>query len=305
MGDKYTGCLMGLAIGDALGTPFEFWNKMQISEHLSNSSLCMRDYERGGRNFPKGFYSDDSSQMICLAESLTEKGFDLDDQYNRYRKWLLHGYATPMGDKSYGAGQHTLKVLMKESRQKDDLDGQDKFAGGNGALMRCAPIGLYYQGNLDEIKEKSLLSAYVTHNSSLSGWCCVIVNCAISLIIDGNSKEHILNIIKNHFNNELPKNLYYSLSEDYQNMPDFPFKISGYSFDTLQIALWSWIRAQSFEESLNNAIRLGNDVDTFAAITGALAGCYWGYESIPDQWKDNLLRADYIKDLAVALEKKL
>src|SRR3989338_11362165 len=181
--DQYRGCLIGLALGDALGVPFEFWKKENVIKYFDNHDLEIKNFSRGDINFPAGFYSDDTAMMICLAESLLEKNFDLDDQFERYQKWYLTGYATPFDDRCYGIGQQTLKSLMSKI-DFNTMDGSDERAGGNGSLMRCAPIGLYYQNQHEEIKNKSLLASYLTHNFHLSGWACIILNTIISFIIN-------------------------------------------------------------------------------------------------------------------------
>lgn len=304
--DKYKGCLVGLAVGDALGVPVEFWHQEKISKFLEKNSLEMRSFSMGETTFPAGYYSDDTSQMICLAESLIEKEFDLDDQFNRYKKWFLEGYATPLGNKSYGIGQHTLRVLMKPIRTQYSLESNDEKAGGNGSLMRSAPIGLYYHGDLRQIKEKSFESSFVTHNNRIAGWCCTVLNAAISLVIDGNSKNTILPIIKSFYGNELPESITECLTEKYEKLENyFPFSISGYSLDTLRIALWAWQTTDTFEDSLSAVIRLGGDADTFAVVTGSLTGCYYGYDAIPDRWKYSLMNETYIKSLSEKLCNKI
>ncbi|MCC7571645.1 ADP-ribosylglycohydrolase family protein, partial [Candidatus Micrarchaeota archaeon] len=109
--DRYLGTLFGLAYGDAFGAPFEFWNADKIQEHFADSDLVLQPFMRGNQEFPAGFTTDDTSQMICLAESLLENGFDLEDQFDRYYRWLNEGYGSA-GGSAYGIGQHTVKVLL-------------------------------------------------------------------------------------------------------------------------------------------------------------------------------------------------
>jgi len=295
--DKYKGCLIGLALGDVLGVPFEFWRKESVAEYLDNHELEIKDFTYGELSFPAGFYSDDTAMTICLAESLIEKGFDLEDQFVRYQKWYLTGYATPFDDRSYGIGQQTLKALSRKI-DFNKMDGRDEQAGGNGSLMRCAPIGLHYRGQYDEIKEKSLLSSYITHNYNIAGWACVILNTVISLIVEGVPKEKVLSRVKTIFHKSIPNEINTVLSLDYQKMDDYNYPISGYAVDTLRIALWSWLTSENYLESIKKVILLGNDADTFGAVTGAMAGCYWGYGAIPDEYKLGIIKHDYILKLA-------
>ena len=179
--NKYKGCLVGLAIGDCLGAPFEFKSPENLQVYFANHELDMIDFSMFNETFPAGYYTDDTSMMICLAESLVEKGYDIKDQFARYQKWLLEGYATPYGKDSYGVGQQTFKSLRSPLLELEAMNGFNHKAGGNGSLMRCAPIGLKYE-NYQEIIEKSLISSYATHNYFIAGWCCAVLNLAIRLI---------------------------------------------------------------------------------------------------------------------------
>lgn len=302
--ERYKGCLMGLAIGDALGAPFEFWKKEKVTEYLKNNELELVGFQRGNVKLPAGFYTDDTSLALCLASSLVEKGFSLEDQFSRYRKWLNEGYLTPLGS-SYGVGQQTYKALRRELARVDLLDGSDDKAGGNGSLMRCAPIGLYYQGNLNEIKKKSLVSSYITHNNLIAGWSCVVLNSAISLILEGKNKREILKSISAYYSKEIPTEINDCLIIDYNSLGDqYPFQISGYSLDTLRIALWSWLTSENYVTSIKKVIMLGNDTDTFAAITGSLTGCYYGYTGMPEGWRQTVINKDTIGRLSKLLFEK-
>lgn len=302
--NNYYGCIIGLAIGDVLGAPFEFWKKENVAEYLAINRLELFDFTRGDQKFPAGFYTDDTSQALCLAKSLIENGFDVEDQMSKYRKWLFEGYLTPLG-RAYGVGQHTLRALSRKNSTNDLYDGSEIKAGGNGSLMRCPPVGLYYQGNLDEIEAKSLLSSYITHNNIIAGWSCVVLNSMISLIIDGHAKEEIPRLVANSFSDKMPGEIRDCLTADYQKIGSkYPFPISGYSLDTLRIAIWSWQTSNDYEESIMKVVLLGNDTDTFAAVTGALVGCYYGQQSIPQKWLQKLMRKDDIIEIAEHLYQK-
>ena len=298
--NKYKGCLVGLAIGDCLGAPFEFKSPENLQVYFANHELDMIDFSMFNETFPAGYYTDDTSMMICLAESLVEKGYDIKDQFARYQKWLLEGYATPYGKDSYGVGQQTFKSLRSPLLELEAMNGFNHKAGGNGSLMRCAPIGLKYE-NYQEIIEKSLISSYATHNYFIAGWCCAVLNLAIRLILEGNRKEIIPNKIIELCGDDLPEEISEVLSHNFVLMDKYHSKISGYSVDTLRIAFWSWQTSENYEESIKKVILLGHDTDTFAAVTGALTGCYYGFDSIPTTWTQKLLNNDHIIDLAEKL----
>src|SRR5690606_27627979 len=140
--DKFKGCLLGLACGDYLGATVEYRSKENVRKVFAQGVTPLAVDFHGYGNIT-GFYTDDTSQMICLAESLLEKGFNPQDQLRRYKKWLYEGYATPFGVKSYGVGQNTLRILMRldENSIPEEIT-HDPKQGGNGAVMRCAPVAL-------------------------------------------------------------------------------------------------------------------------------------------------------------------
>ncbi|MFA5128016.1 MAG: ADP-ribosylglycohydrolase family protein [Patescibacteria group bacterium] len=301
--NQYKGCLSGLAVGDVLGTPFEFWKKENVAQYLRDDKLVIKDFSYGDVGFPAGFYSDDTATMICLAESLIEKDFNIDDQFERYRQWYQNGHATPFKDRCYGIGQQTLKSLAKKI-DLNKMDGTDVTAGGNGCLMRCAPIGLYYRGNYKDIKEKSLLSSYLTHNYNIAGWACVVLNSIISLVAEGTPRNNILPEIQSIFGNTLPNEIQDVLDINYISINNYEYPVSGYSVDTLRIAIWAWLTSKNYIDGITKVILLGNDTDTFAAVTGAIAGCYYGYDSIAREYAEKVINNDYIVNLAEKIYNK-
>jgi len=308
--DRYSGTLFGLAYGDAFGAPFEFWNADKIQEHFATNKLVLQPFIRGNQEFPAGFTTDDTAQMICLAESFLENGFDLEDQFDRYSRWLNEGYGSAGGN-AYGIGQHTVKVLLagKEKAMKvSNFDGSDHKAGGNGALMRSAPLSLYYSKlDLDftslyghDLIEKTMYSTYVTHNNLVNAWVCVIFNMSIMFTLWGVKKSELLAEIKNFLSNilELPHEVNEILDFEYTDKNSDKLRISGYAPDTLKIAFWGFFTTDNYLDSIRKVMELGRDTDTFAAVTGALAGAYYGYEHIRKQVKEELVLHDRIEQIA-------
>lgn len=300
---KARGCLVGLACGDYLGMPYEFGLPQKIREYFSSHKLKPISSSIGTRVFPPGFYTDDTSLTICLAESLIENGFDTKDQFKRFKKWFYEGYATPFGDKAFGVGMRTLQSLTKQS--EDNLPTEitdDPKAGGNGALMRCAPIGIRYSQSPDQLTSNSLLSAIITHNNTIASWSCVILNSFISYALKGMDKKDFRNLLLNNIK-DLPKELKDLLKADLNQRKEDQLQTSGYSLHTLAIALFSFFNTDNFEDCITKAIALGGDSDTQGAVTGALAGAYYGEKAIPTVWRTTLMRREYIEKLAERLIK--
>ncbi len=298
LSDHCVGCLIGLACGDALGIPFEYWRKEKTAEYLKNHELEMRQFRFGDNEFPAGFYSDDTAQMICLAESLIEKDFDVEDQFARYKRWFTEGYATPDG-KCFGVGQRTLRVLISQITVPTELVDEPS-AGGNGALMRSAPIALYAHGDFEKIKEYSIRSAIVTHNNEIAAWSCVVLNAAISLLMSCTHKQDVQKKVLKLYS-DMPEDLQIVLKTDLKSLSANALPLSGYSLDSLRIALWAFMKTTNFADSMKAIVFLGGDTDTYAAITGAITGAYYGYNGIPAEWKTKLINQERIKALAMQL----
>lgn len=305
---KYKGCMVGLACGDYLGAPVEFsMSREQVEHFFGGKKLLVLECadQSDVRRIP-GHYTDDTSMALCLAESLVEKGFEVSDQFIRYRRWLLDGYNTPFGDKAYGVGQHTFKMLfaLDENSLPDGLNHKEGH-GGNGALMRCAPIGLSYHYDMAELKDKSFRAAIITHNNSDAAWSCVVLNAFIACALRGYNKKDFVRVFFDHFP-EVPENISgilerfndeSYLSDEYDNQ--------GYTLDTLRIALYSFFKTDDFEGAVTEAVFFGGDADTQGAVAGALAGAYYGYENLPESWVKTLINRDHIEGLAEKMLDKI
>ncbi|OJI06869.1 hypothetical protein BK004_01885 [bacterium CG10_46_32] len=103
---------------------------------------------------------------------------------------------------------------------------------------------------------------------------------------------------KSSIYSDMPEQVAGVLVEDYSKLNKDSIPVSGYCIDILRIALWSLMITDTFYDSIKKVITLGGDTDTFAAVAGALSGCYYGYNGIPETWKSEVMRADYIKELS-------
>lgn len=295
--NKFKGCLVGLAVGDYLGMPVEFCKPFQVKQFYPNG-LEPKSCTRGNSSYPAGFYTDDTAMAICLAESLIEKGFDIKDQFLRYRKWLMEGYATPFGDKAYGVGQNTLRQLF--TADPDSLPTKlvhKENQGGNGALMRCAPLALAYYKNEEELFNKTLESTIITHNNEMAVWSCIVHNCFISYsLLNINKNGFIEKFITTYTN--CPVLIQKILKADFNNLHCIH---TGYTLNTLAISLSCFFTTENFKDCLTKAIYLGGDTDTQGAVAGSLAGTYYGEDKIPSHWKHTLIGKNNIVNTAKEL----
>ena len=138
---RFRGALIGLAVGDALGAPVEF---------CAPGTFEPVTTMRGGGSFglQAGFWTDDTSMALCLAESLTETGgFDPADQMRRYCRWYRDGHLSSTGQ-CFDIGNTTAGALSRFEKTKEPYSGSDrKNTAGNGSLMRLAPVPLFYEAD--------------------------------------------------------------------------------------------------------------------------------------------------------------
>ncbi|MEI6378100.1 MAG: ADP-ribosylglycohydrolase family protein [Candidatus Falkowbacteria bacterium] len=305
--DKFKGCLVGLACGDYLGMPVEFtFGRKDVIDFFGSEILNPVDFiEPNCARRTAGYYTDDTCMALCLADSLLECDFDTRDQFLKYKKWLFEGYNTPFGDRQFGVGDHTYKILtvLREDNLPDVLNHVESH-GGNGALMRCAPVGLLYHDDIAMLKDYSIKSAIITHNNTEAAWSCVVLNTFIAYSLLGIDKADFVDrFINDH--PDCPEHIKKLLLTDFQSLPaKHKMNTSGYTIHTLNVVLYSFFKAQDFREAVTEAVFMGGDADTQGAIVGALAGAYYGFESIPSNWRATLLNKEHIEEVAVNLYNK-
>lgn len=285
--DRCRGTILGVAVGDALGLPYEGCRR----EKLKNSPVVdMKD----------GLWSDDTSLTLCLAQSLAEKGtLDLEDLGKKFCMWFQEGYLTPFG-KVVGIGRTTRQAIVRILRGKDPKDAGSKGekSNGNGSLMRISPIPLFFRDKGPEVILKMAHQAsLVTHAHPRSLIACGIYSLVIYFILKGNKKEKAYRLSAefsyNYYSRRSPfsEELYHYkriLSGRIAELSEREIRSSGYVVDTLEASLWCFLKEGSFEDTVLSAVNLGGDTDTIGAVTGALAGSYYGDGEIPKRWVDSL-----------------
>ena len=299
---RYRGSLLGLAVGDALGTTLEFKSPGTFTP--------ITDMVGGGPfNLEPGEWTDDTSMALCLAESLIEKEkFDPSDQMQRYLKWSRDGYLSSNG-KCFDIGMTVGNALRKFKKTNDPYSGSEApNSAGNGSLMRLAPIPLVYANDEIVAMEKAVESSRTTHGTKNCTDACRYMAVLILGAVKGKSKETILNEIAlptlEIWNQRpLAPAIANIASGSYQRKEPPEIKGTGYVVDSLEAALWAFYKSENFEEGALMAVNLGDDADTTGAIYGQLAGAYYGEEGIPEAWKNKIAHRSLIVDYAERLFK--
>jgi ADP-ribosyl-[dinitrogen reductase] hydrolase len=290
--DRYRGCLLGLACGDAVGTTVEF--------SARGSFEPVADMVGGGPfELAAGQWTDDTSMALCLATSLVERnGFDATDQMNRYVNWWQWGYLSATGE-CFDIGMTAARALQRYLVTKDPMAGSsDPASAGNGSLMRLAPIVLFFHPDVDSILENARRSSQTTHGAVEAVECCEVLAEVVANALSGVSKPAVLRCDAAHPTTPKVRAI---ARGDHVPKTRGDLRGSGYCVESLEAALWCFAHTTSFEAAVLAASNLGDDADTTAAITGQVAGAFYGSSAIPEQWLARLHMRDEITRLGDAL----
>jgi len=290
--EKYVGCLLGLACGDAIGTTLEFAHR--------GSFTPITDMVGGGPfELQAGQWTDDTSMALCLAHSLLhKKGFDPVDQMNRYCNWQYHGYLSSTGE-CFDIGATVASALNRYIQTKDPFAGSDHpRTAGNGAIMRLAPIPMFYALSHELTLKYAGESSRTTHAAQEAIECARLFGALIRLALLGSSKDDIL--LRNEYIAIAPKVIPLA-NGGYIHKSEAQIRGSGYVVESLEAALWCFAHTDSYPAAVLKAANLGDDADTTAAIVGQLAGAYYGVSAIPHTWLSQLSMRAEIEELALGL----
>lgn len=290
--DRFQGSLLGLALGDAIGATVEFCPRGSFAELTTIVG-------GGAHNLKAGQWTDDTSMAICLAESLIScNEFNAYDQMTRYYNWWKSGYNSSTGV-CFDIGLTVKNALIKFNNTKNPYSVNiSSHSAGNGSIMRLAPIALYFYPSLEQTLEFAAASSRTTHAAPEAIESCQLLGYIIHRALNGDSKKDVLDASKQIFNESKVVDL--ALGK-YQLKKINEIKGSGYVINSLEAALWCFYKSTSYREAVLMAANLGDDADTTAAITGQLAGAYYGLDGIPKHWQDILYKGKEIKEIALKL----
>ena len=295
--------LLGLAVGDALGTTVEFSSP--------GSFVPIEDMVGGGPfRLAPGQWTDDTSMALCLAESLIAcGGFDALDQMRRYVRWYRTGYPSSTG-RCFDIGNTVRRSLETFERTGEPYAGPaDPQSAGNGSLMRLAPVSMFYAANLDAAIRWSAESSRTTHQALECVDACRLLGGLITLALRGMSKQELLGTeplaLAGAWRQEAlcPRIQEIAVGSFRRKSPP---KIcgSGYVVHTLEAALWALHHGHTFREGALLAVNLGEDADTTGAVYGQLAGAVFGLSGIPVTWFDRLAMTQEIAGYADRIFQK-
>ena len=316
--DKVKAVVIGHAVGDALGVPVEFISREELKE---KPVIGMQGY--GTYPMPKGTWSDDTSMSLCALDTFGEGKINFDKVMLNFARWYYEDLFTPTGE-MFDVGNtcsFAIERYMKENISWRECGLTDERYNGNGSLMRIHPFVLYtfqLDTNIKTKIEIIELASALTHAHPRSKMACGIYAFVLWELLDDThqfrGKEAIrrgLRKARRYYMGD-PEFDFFSLKlcrqiadidhiwedpDTFHRATEKDIISDGYVVHSLEAAIWCLYTTNSYKDCVLKAVNLGDDTDTTAAIAGGLAGARYGYDDIPQEWKDTLIKRDYIESL--------
>lgn len=300
--DRAVGCLLGLAVGDALGAAVEFQPR---------GTFAPVDGMRGGgaHGLKPGEWTDDTSMALALADSILEVGWEVGDQARRYLRWWRSGAYSVTGE-CFDIGTTTAEALARfeQTGEATTSGSSDRRRAGNGSIMRLAPVviaaGRRFPDDVDGLVARCVESSVPTHRAPQALSACAVLGVVLAGLLHGREREEILDPEWEMWR-RVPIALDPEIAEivdgTYRRRRPPDIRGSGYVVRSLEAGMWAFASAENFSEAVLAAVNLGDDADTTGAVCGQLAGAHWGRNGIPDEWRARLAWSEQIEQIALRL----
>jgi ADP-ribosyl-[dinitrogen reductase] hydrolase len=293
--ERVVGSCLGLALGDALGAPFESLRSNNVPDPIPA-------FERPWLDRPPGSTTDDTAMARNLMRSLAERGgFDPIDVVERHLTW----FRSDPPD----VGANVARVLRRIERPEEAPrlaravweERGPEVSAGNGSVMYCAPLGLAYARRPDELFELAPALSGLTHVDERCKTAVLVITLAVAACVRGEdpheaARSAVDAVLERDGGEELEFLVDAAGSTRRIDGPD-----RGFCLFTAGIALQALVRGGGVEEELRRIVSLGGDTDTNAAVAGGLLGACEGIGGLPSAWLDRLVDRDAIRAEAEAL----
>ena len=306
--ERAKGCIVGSAIGDALGMPLEYINEEELNNLYGGKINEFKDPSLAHPcgHLKAGQYTDDTQQTIALAESILEKkGFDILVFAEKLKTWVSDNLEKPECNRFPG--------ITSITGCQELLHGIDPYQSGSkisvscGAIMRVSPVGVFYYADPQLAMMYGRMSSIPTHSSQIAIESAGFVAEVIANLMNGNDPLASCEVaLSNLTNVDLHEKIDFvcrNLGMDPKQM----LKCTGSSasiFETLPFALYSFLKSPcSFEDCIVRAANdsIPGDTDSIACIAGACAGAHNGYDKVPSKFKNGLENRIFLEELAERL----
>ncbi|WP_027442567.1 ADP-ribosylglycohydrolase family protein [Erythrobacter cryptus] len=289
--DRAIGALLGLAVGDAVGTTLEFKPR--------GSYPRLTDMIGGGPfGLKPGQWTDDTAMALALADSLyVAAEFDPEDLMRRFVDWRDEGTYS-CTETCFDIGITTNDALNRWQRSGDPYAGAtDPNTAGNGSLMRLAPVAIRFWRDPEALRRVAALQSRTTHGAPEAVSACVAYAELLAKAIAGVPAHEVLSPRSGDYAGAIAA----IMAGSWRGKARREIASSGYVAHSLEAALWSVARTSDFRSAILLAANLGGDADTTAAIAGQLAGALYGASGIPQEWLGMLAWKPRIEGMAHSL----
>ena len=303
--------IIGFALGDAMGTPIEFMERKNFVDNPVTKMLGNMSH-----HMPKGSWSDDTSMTLATVDAITsDKGLNCETIANNFLDWLMFAKYTPTG-KTFGVGNICYKAMSKYHSGNvpaEEAGCDEEMDNGNGSLMRMVPIIYYCYANSfndKEVYDVVKRSSSITHAHEVSILGCYIYVLFGKCLLDGcnllQAYEYIQNVkYEDYFSKDAIERYKRIIFENIEEVSVDDISGSGYVLHTLEATFWSLLNTKSYDLAIIKAINLGDDTDTVGGCVGGLAGIYYGLDSANEEWKNDLIKYDYIEEMCQKFDEVL
>lgn len=292
--DAAIGCLLGTAVGDALGLPYEGLSPRRAARLFPDTS-------KHHLLFGKGMVSDDTEHACFVAQAIVRSNGDVDvfqKRLARSLRWWLLGLPA-------GVGFATLRAIVKLwlgfSPQRSGV-----FSAGNGPAMRSPIIGVVYGHDPEKLKQFVKASTEITHSDPKAYYAALAV--ALAAYQSAGEQKPSAEKFRATLRDLLPEDDAEELHELLQHEADLAKGISGYSYHTVPCVLQVWLsEPEDYAKGLQTIVKAGGDTDTAGAIYGGIVGARTGKSGIPASWLCNIIEwprsIGWIERLGAAVAK--
>lgn len=298
--------IYGLAVGDALGVPYE--------ASIRNTINCTGMKGYGRHHQPPGTWPDDTALTLATLDAITTflgvRRFDLKKLKNNFIHWREFGKFS-IDNNTFDIGISTKKAINKMvmGYPLEECGNNTEGSKGNGSLMRMIPVAFYLKSEKDYEKRKELcyFMSSITHATDDCKIACHFYVELVIKIVDEIQKnqnnndinvERLINETTEEMKDELMMNRVESekekspferiINHSLSKLTREEIRSHGYVIDTLEATLWCILKNDNYKDTMLCAVNLGHDTDTVAAVAGGIAGILYGYEGIPQEWINQL-----------------
>lgn len=301
LSDRFLGCLLGSAVGDGLGSPWEGLTSFDIYQLGGPAHVLVTN--------PTGdtlYYTDDTEMTVSVAETLVEHG---EIQGESLIRAFARNYHP---DRGYGRGARRIIEAVATGGDWNAI-AETVFPGGslgNGAAMRVAPVGVFFHDDFDRVWEQARLSAFPTHRHPVGIEAAQVMALAVALATRAESisrKAVLSELLRRSTTEEMTRALRTALSlRRGDSIGVLGSTLEAHRSVVTAIAAFA-ASPGDFEAAVGNVIALGDDTDTLAAMAGALCGAFGGIAAIPaalvEKLENDALGRDHIRSLAIRLDE--